>query len=169
MTTRASRLILEDYLIDDPWFWRRVDRREPDECWEWLRAKTKAGYGNVHIPVPWSSTPVTIAAHRLSWVIAHRELIPDGMEIDHTCHNKACVNPAHLDLVTRLVNMRRQRRENRPYPAVRKDGTVRWTVRWYLEGSTKANRKSTTRTFDTEDEAREFAAALKAEREKRSA
>lgn len=46
-------------------------------------------------------------AHRLSY----EELvgpIPEGLEIDHLCRNPPCVNPAHLEPVTRAENIRRR-------------------------------------------------------------
>jgi hypothetical protein len=33
--------------------------------------------------------------------------VPDGLELDHLCENKACVNPGHLEPVTRSENVRR--------------------------------------------------------------
>lgn len=33
--------------------------------------------------------------------------VPEGMELDHLCHNKRCVNPDHLEPVTHAENLRR--------------------------------------------------------------
>ena len=41
-------------------------------------------------------------------VVAERFFIPEGMEIDHLCRVKACVNPTHLEAVPRLQNRRRR-------------------------------------------------------------
>jgi hypothetical protein len=34
--------------------------------------------------------------------------VPDGLELDHLCRQKACVNPQHLEPVTHRENMRRR-------------------------------------------------------------
>ena len=81
-------------------FWSKVDKGEPEECWEWLAYVSDQGYGQYCI----NGNPQQ--AHRVSWAIAHRTWpIPEGM-ICHTCNNKACVNPAHLYLGTQTTNMR---------------------------------------------------------------
>lgn len=94
-------------------FWREVTRGEPNECWLWM-GTPKNGYGVLSIKTredAWAPH----YAHRLSyeWFVGP---IPEGMVIDHTCHNVAaerglcdggegcshrlCVNPLHLDPTT---------------------------------------------------------------------
>jgi hypothetical protein len=48
----------------------------------------------------------TGSAHRWAYE-AFVGPIPEGLEIDHLCRNRACVNPAHLDPVTHQENMSR--------------------------------------------------------------
>lgn len=78
-------------------FWERIEYTPT--CWLWTGPKTPDGYG------------ITAAkgvrnAHRLSWVL-HRGPIPEGMQIDHLCRVRHCVNPDHLELVTLWENVRR--------------------------------------------------------------
>lgn len=68
-------------------------------CWEWQRAITN-GYGYMNI------AGKTTMAHRFYYEM-HRETIPDGLEIDHLCENRRCVNPDHLEVVTHQENQRR--------------------------------------------------------------
>ncbi len=86
-------------------FWAKVDKT--GDCWEWLGTKTCAGYGIVTFVRDGRKT--TSTAHR--W--AYEALvgpIPDGLTLDHVvCANTSCVNPAHLEPVTRAENTRRQR------------------------------------------------------------
>ena len=75
----------------------------PDPCWVWNGA-ISGGYGSA-----WDGQQV-VWAHRLAYQMAHGP-IPDGMTIDHAvCRNTLCVNPAHLELVTRSENAARGNR-----------------------------------------------------------
>lgn len=42
-------------------------------------------------------------AHRIAWELTNGE-IPKGLQIDHLCMNKPCVNPEHMELVTNREN-----------------------------------------------------------------
>jgi hypothetical protein len=77
----------------------RFVRGDEAECWPWLGAVAKSGYGTLGHRY----------AHRLAWEFANGEPITDGMTVDHLCWNTICVNPRHLRLVTRVVNASRQR------------------------------------------------------------
>lgn len=87
-------------------FWAKVDKRGPDECWPWLAYRKPEGYGRFWFCGRDRSAPVIALV--LSGVT-----IPDGCEPDHTCYNPPCVNPAHLDVVTSLENIRRGRARRR--------------------------------------------------------
>lgn len=70
-------------------------------CWEWTRSKV-SGYGRKVDPL----TGKLVMAHR--WFYEQRNgEISEGLELDHLCRNRRCVNPEHLEAVTRTVNIRR--------------------------------------------------------------
>lgn len=91
------------------WFARRTTQAAPQDrtgvtglCFQWTGALHAAGYGNVYN----REDKRTWLAHRLSYTLAVGP-IPRGLTIDHRCHNRQCVNPAHLQVVTRGENTRR--------------------------------------------------------------
>lgn len=79
-------------------FWGFVAEAAGD-CWEWGGGQTENGYGQFTVRP--GASPVR--AHRF----AYQELvgeIPDGLQLDHLCRNRLCVNPWHLDPVPGRVN-----------------------------------------------------------------
>jgi hypothetical protein len=76
------------------WPWKSV-RFQPGGCWEWTGGRS-SGYG------------------RIGGEYVHRAVykalvgpIPEGMTVDHLCRNRVCVNPAHMEIVSRAENVLR--------------------------------------------------------------
>lgn len=83
--------------------WAEEDRGFGTPCWTWQGYRNSDGYGQTGI--------------RGKKELAHRVLyeqrvgvIPPGLDLDHKCDVRACVNPAHLQPETRAVNARRGKR-----------------------------------------------------------
>lgn len=95
-------------------FWDKVDLGAGVGCWRWMANVSKESYGTF-----WAGDQGTVSAHL--W--AYRSLIgpvPVGTVLDHLCHtidvdcpggnsceHRRCVNPAHLEPVTVVVNLHR--------------------------------------------------------------
>ena len=81
-------------------FWDKVDRRGPDECWDWTAYRMKRGYG-------WFRMDGRMfLAHRVAYEMEIGPILKE-LELDHLCRNTSCVNPSHLEQVTHLENVRR--------------------------------------------------------------
>lgn len=78
------------------WIAESITVDDATGCWNWAKPLLPSGYGRV-----WGEM-----AHRLSYQ-AHVGPIGKGLDIDHLCRNRACVNPIHLEPVTRKDNLAR--------------------------------------------------------------
>jgi len=90
-------------------FWSKVNKGgsipsyRPDlgPCWEWLGTRNDKGYGQFKVG-PKQQVP----AHRFVYELLIGT-IPPGLEMDHLCRNPSCVNPNHLEPVTKRENILR--------------------------------------------------------------
>lgn len=81
---------------------RRVEIQESG-CWEWTGHLSPMGYGRINLGPPTNQPGFT---HRVAWELLVGP-VDDGLELDHLCRNKACMNPDHLEPVTHAENLRR--------------------------------------------------------------
>jgi hypothetical protein len=70
------------------------------DCWFWTGVVNGSGYGSTWLGGKW------VGAHRLAYETL-RGPIPAHYDIDHLCRRRLCVNPEHLEPVTRRENLRR--------------------------------------------------------------
>lgn len=93
------RIIDEEYLAairaGESRFWPKVEKT--DTCWNWTAGKWASGYGRFFVRGRW------MTAHRASYLLSGG-IIPEGLVLDHICHNTSCVRPDHLRLATTKQN-----------------------------------------------------------------
>jgi hypothetical protein len=100
-------------------FWAKVDRNGPGGCWIWTASTTGAGYGQFYAGPKGDGSKRPALAHRVAYALEVGP-IPDGKQLDHTCHNRdascpggrsclhrRCVRPNHLEPVPQRTNLLR--------------------------------------------------------------
>lgn len=88
-------------------FWPKVSKT--DSCWLWQASLDGKGYGQIN----GGRTPTRMMrAHRVAYELVIGP-IPDGLDLDHLCRTPRCVNPDHLEPVTRRENTARGDRHKR--------------------------------------------------------
>lgn len=80
-------------------------------CWDWIGRTTRDGYPLMNVRV--GQKHVTLRAHRVAFEELTGETIGTDMELDHSCHNRRCICPDHLQQVTKHMNLNNRRNYRR--------------------------------------------------------
>ena len=90
-------------------FWSKVETRGIEDCWHWTGSSNNLGYGQFVV----NYTKVLV--HRIA-LMDIGVVIEAGKVVRHSCHNRACVNPAHLSTGTQKENIQDSVRAGRMKP-----------------------------------------------------
>ena len=87
---------------------RLVRKTQPGEggCILWTGVASSAGYGTISTKSSDDFDKVNEYVHRVMYHYAVGPIPPD-LQVDHVCGVRHCVNPDHLEAVTRSENMKR--------------------------------------------------------------
>lgn len=125
---------------------RALSRFTIDEltgCWLWTASVNPRGYGLTSIPQPGHN--LTRRAHRFIYE-ALVGAIPEGLDLDHLCRVRRCVNPDHLEPVTHQENCQRVPREVCAKGHPREDALV-WILRGKQIRVCRECRRNNSQTF----------------------
>lgn len=101
-------------------FFSNIDKRGEDECWPWLGATDKRGYGQFKV------LGRQCKAHRISFALANNA-IDDSLLVMHSCDTPGCQNPKHLSQGTNGDNMADKTRKGRQARGAKLGESVRRT------------------------------------------
>lgn len=132
-------------MIADELFWAKVNKSGP--CWVWTGAKNPAGYGVLRRANSFGSNgPRNYLAHRYSLMLLGNGMDLGDQQVDHICHNPACVRYFHLRLATNKQNHENLRGANRNSASGIRG--VFWSpARNHWRAEVKHHYKSHTKTF----------------------
>jgi hypothetical protein len=115
-------------------------------CWIWQGKTTPNGYAKFRAK---PGAPERVV-HRVLWEFYNNAPVPDGLQLDHLCRTRACVQPTHFEAVTPSENTLRQDHANRrkthcprghEYTPenTRTDGVRRWCRQCHRERGSRAD------------------------------
>jgi len=113
-------------------FWSKVEITK--SCWNWIAFKDKDGYGQFG-----ESSKIKHRSHRFSYELLESK-IPKGLQLDHLCRNRGCVNPAHLQIVTSKENVRRSPSYNGSKTHCKRGHEFNYTNTYYHQSNTRKYR-----------------------------
>lgn len=90
-------------VLKNIYFDQYVDKKGPDDCWEWKAARLKKGYGR--FGKRFGKQKITWQAHRIAWMFHYNTPVPSTLFCCHSCDNPPCVNPLHIMLATNKQNI----------------------------------------------------------------
>jgi hypothetical protein len=102
-------------------FWKKVDRRNDGDCWNWIGATHGSGQKRGCF---WDGKRKTDAARWL-WQQTHGKQLEASHVVMHTCDNPLCVNPAHLVMGTQAQNVADMWAKGRQNMAAIREGAAR--------------------------------------------
>lgn len=90
-----------------------------DPCHIWQGFKTKRGYGYFSVYSKEVGNRLSVKAHRFAYALHYGfDALPPSPEqnsmkaliLNHLCHNRSCVNPLHLEVITAKENLSDEKR-----------------------------------------------------------
>jgi hypothetical protein len=87
-------------------FWAKIAVDEGSGCWLWKACTDRYGYGQFRVGSRTDGSSRMARAHRVVYETLVGEILK-GLQADHLCRVRRCVNPTHLEPVTQRENILR--------------------------------------------------------------
>lgn len=120
-------------------FWSKVDKRGPDECWNWKGSKTNFGHGKFS----WGHSN-WIPSHRVAFMLSNGRWPEGDLSVCHKCDNPACNNGSHLFEGTAKDNARdasAKGRMSKPHPSAAGEGNSQAKLTWEIVNLIRSERE----------------------------